>query len=632
MMTASGRKTASPSKTPAVDEFADLCAALDASGRLCNAKTKEASRWCPRHDEERIKLYINYKAHHSVLDAFPDDSICHSVGAIKGCTSVETIRTWNKALLTKYKLLNRCITARAYFTQRFFGNDMDFGHKTFWHSLVKQVYKIEALLVDVEQRACTLLLEAQDALWVLELQQADSMKKDEEDCSGHGDGVLSSKKSKTPPNPTDVADVEDPLDVALREKCTLLWEKIKTRLARYCAPSHSKFYSERISVIYACVRRAIYTDPKLLVVAQNYKTVMDLLTDTNLDVQVVEKLWYAIRHLYVHEVRAAIDDVLRPKSGPGEYITVLDGRIYKDPSAIPLPFHAWGHMTALFQCYSCVRRVCQTVDEIVSLTRFVVFNMNGLNQSALRYEFPYDGAKVLSLCGFIPNSIDTFPPRSVISKCNCIYNGQPHWEETSVSYVLCAGLSLNDPSSGAFVNACLRDPSLMVVVRKGAKGRVIKSVERVWAERMRQANTRAGLRIASWDPARTVYYQDSVLEEACPRVFGTEVLEECYQLVLVDGGAGSMADFVKKLSDIWLEKVYEVGDVMELMMQLALPIVKSGELEIKYKGKRGPAMVVGNIEMDVLAAYKKLWGRTPAELVDDDIDVPIRRQPTSARK
>ncbi|KAF7342164.1 FAD-binding-3 domain-containing protein [Mycena venus] len=615
---------------PCIDEFADLCAALDASGRLCNAKTKEDSRWCPRHDEERIKLYINYKAHHTALNAFPEHSICHSAGAIKGCTSLETIRAWNKALLTKYQLLNRCISARAYFTERFFGcvyfvssesSFNDFGHKTFWHALVKQLYKIEALLSDVEQRACALLLEGQNALWVLEL-QADQSESPQEECSGHDDAVLSATSSKPRPGPTDVADVEDPLDVALREKCNLLWEKIKTRLARYCAPPKSKFYNERINVIHACVRRAIYTDAKLLVVAQNYNTVVGLLTDTTLDMQIVEKLWHAIRHLYVHEVRAAIDDVLRPRDGTGEFVTVLGGRVYKDLSSISFPFHAWGHMTALFQCYSCVRRVCKTVDEIVTLTRFVVLNMSGLSQSNLRYEIPYEGSKVLSLCGFIPNSIDTFPPRSVVSKCNCVYNGVPHWEETSVSYVLAAGLSLTDPKAAVFVNACLRDPSLMVIVRKGATGRIIKSAERVWAERMRSANTRAGLRSAKWDPKRTVYYQDSVLEEACPRVSATtetEALEECFQLVLVDGGEGSMADFVKKVSDIWLEKVYKVADTTELIWVIAMPIVRSGELEINYRGKRGPAVVVASLETDVLAAYKRLWGKAPAELVDDDI-------------
>ncbi|KAF7366312.1 FAD-binding-3 domain-containing protein [Mycena sanguinolenta] len=492
---------------PSIDEFADLCAALDASGRACNAKTKEDSRWCPHHDEERIKLYINYKAHHTALNAFPEHSICHSVGAIKGCTSLETIRAWNKTLLQKYQLLNRC---------------------------------------------------------------------------------------------------------------NLLWEKLRTRLARYCAPAKSKFYNERIAIIHACVRRAIYTDTKLLVVAQNYKNVMALLTDNTLDVQIVEKLWNAIRLLYVYEVRAAIDDVLRPKDGPGEYVTVLGGRVYKDPSGISFPFHAWGHITALFQCYSCVRRVCTTVDEVVTLTRFVVLNMNGLSQSNLKYDIPYDGSKVLSLCGFIPNSVDTFPPRSVVSKCNCVYNGVPHWEETAVSYVLCAGLPLTDPQSSVFVNACLRDPSLMVIVRKGAAGCIIKSVERVWAERMRHANTRAGLKTAEWDPARAVYYQDSVLEEACPRVYDTKVLEDCFQVVLVDGGQGTMADFVKKISDIWLDKVYKVADTIQLITEIAIPIVKSGELEIDY-GKRGPALVMANLETDVLKAYKRLWGRAPVELVDDDI-------------
>ncbi|KAJ7236856.1 hypothetical protein B0H12DRAFT_1139714 [Mycena haematopus] len=601
---------------PSMDEFSDLCAALNASGKPCNAKTKADSRWCPRHDEERIKLYINYKAHHTALDAFPEHSICHSVGAIKGCASLETIKVWNKTLLLKYRLLNRCISARAYFTERFFGNDMDFGHKTFWHALVKQLYKIEALLSDVEQRACALLLESQNALWVLEL-QADQSESMQDDCSGHDDAVLSAK-SKPRPSPTDVVDVEDPLDVAIREKCNLLWEKIRTRLARYCAPAKSKFYDERITIIHACVRRAIYTDAKLLVVAQNYKNVMALLTDTALDVQTVEKLWHAIRHLYVHEVRAALDDVLRPNDGPGEYVTVLGGRVYKDLSGISFPFHAWGHMTALFQCYSCVRRVCKTVDEVVTLTRFVVLNMNGLSQSNLKYEIPYDSSKVLSLCGFIPNSIDVFPPRSVVSKCNCVYNGVPHWEETAVSYVLCAGLSLTDPQSSVFVNACFRDPSLMVIVRKGPAGRVIKSTERIWAERIRHSNTRAGLRTAKWDPARTVYYQDSVLEEACPRVYGKEVLEDCFQIVLVDGGEGSMEDFVQKISDIWLDQVYKAADAMELIADIAIPIVTSGELEINCREKRGSAVVVSNLETDVLAAYKHLWGKAPVELVDDD--------------
>ncbi|KAJ7333332.1 hypothetical protein DFH08DRAFT_1020875 [Mycena albidolilacea] len=50
---------------------------------------------------------------------------------------------------------------------------------------------------------------------------------------------------------------------------------------------------------------------------------------------------------------------------------------------------------------------------------------------------------------------------------NCVRSGLPHWAETGVTYVLCAGLPLSDAKSRAFVNACLRDPKLMVLVEPG---------------------------------------------------------------------------------------------------------------------------------------------------------------------
>ncbi|KAJ7216361.1 hypothetical protein GGX14DRAFT_604450 [Mycena pura] len=590
-----------------------LCAALDALGIECNAKTKDASRWCPRHNEERIKLYINYKAQHSALDAIPEKNLCRSVGAVKACTSLETVKTWNKTLMAKYQILNRYINAREYFTERFFGNDMarltvDFGHKSFWHSLLKQLHKTETLLAEVEQRACILILEAQNAMWVLASRTEHSEVQD--DCTGHDDALLPTLR-RPKPCPTDITDVEDPLDVALREKRNLLWEKIKTRLARYCAPIRSKFYAERLEVIYACVRRAICTDTKLLLVAQNYQTVTALLADVTLDVAVVEKLWQAIRFLDMHHVRAAVDDVLRPQNSPVEYIVVLDGRVYKSLSGESFPFHAWGHMTALFMCYTCVRRVCKTVDEVVTLTRFAVLDMQVLNQSALKYEFAYPDSRLLSLCGFIPNSIETYP-RSVLSKCNVASSGKPHWQETEMSYVLFAGLSLTDPKAQLFVNACLRDPELMVIARKGTAGLIMRSTTRAWGERVRHANTRAGLQTAEWD---TSYFKDSVLEEARPKVFEEEVIKDCFQVVLVDGGEGSMEDFVAKIAHIWLEKVYNLPDMVTLTVTIAIPLLASGEIEIDLEEKKRTP----NRETDLLASYKQLWGKAPAELADDDI-------------
>ena len=98
-----------------------------------------------------------------------------------------------------------------------------------------------------------------------------------------------------------------------------------------------------------------------MLLAQKYKTVMSLLQNSaNLDVAIVEKLWNAISNLSVFDVRAAVDDVLRP-SGNGDHVMVLGGRVYKDLDCTNWPFHAWGHLTAVYMCYSCVRRTCKTV-------------------------------------------------------------------------------------------------------------------------------------------------------------------------------------------------------------------------------------------------------------------------------
>ncbi|KAJ6586165.1 hypothetical protein B0H19DRAFT_1111607 [Mycena capillaripes] len=601
-----------------------VCASLDAFGNRCNAKAKNTSRYCPRHDAERIRLYINYKIHHSSLDKFPEDSICHSVAEIDGCRSLKIVKAWNKALAAKYRLLNRCISAREYFTKRFFG--CDFGHRKFWDFLVDQRYRTESLLAAVEQRACSLLLESQNALWVLDLQR--KLPASRKYCSGHKDIPFSPRRDP-PLSPTNTDEGEDPLDVALRDKCHLLLRKIKTRLARYCTPASSKQYNERIKVIRACVRRAVYTDAKLLVVAQNYKTVMALLTDSTLDVRIVETIWNAIQHQGMHEVRAAIDDVLRPKKDPGEYAFVLGGRVYKDLSNRSFPFRAWGHMTAVFMCYTCARRVCKTVEEVVMLTRFVILHLGGLNQSNLRYEIPYEGSKVLGLCGFLPNSIGRFPPRPIVSKCNCVHSGLPHWAETGVTYVLCAGLPLSDAKSQAFVNACLRDPKLMVLVRMGAHGRIIRSTARIWSRRVRCASTRAGLQTAAWDPARTVYYSDTVLDEARPLVYDKATLEECFQLVLFDSGDGSMEDFVAHVTRIWLETVYRVPDAARLIDEVAAPFITSGELEIVSHVDR-PPKILPNLEEDVQKAYKGLWGAALAELPEDDIPESRTRRQTRA--
>ena len=297
---------------------------------------------------------------------------------------------------------SRCIQSRAYFTERFFGwvldspslrsNSLvdhdtvqkryglypfcppfsrsahqrwrqDFGHKTFWQSLKKQVDDIEELLEDVERRAYELLLASQNALWVLD----QKYEQEGEQCGAYDDESFP-KLQKTPPacaanvvpdqnhKPATIAleDIEDPIDVAIQEKRVELWEMIWTRLARYCAPTRSRYYKERLAVIWACVCRAVWTDPSLMLVAQNYRSAKSLLKDSKLDLPTVERLWNAIKQLYVDDVRAAIGDVLHPTRPKGEICrrawnarTQRTGRSIAPVSCLG-PYD--GHFAMLFMC------------------------------------------------------------------------------------------------------------------------------------------------------------------------------------------------------------------------------------------------------------------------------------------
>lgn len=116
-----------------------------------------------------------------------------------------------------------------------------------------------------------------------------------------------------------------PLDVALREKAWWFKEGIRARLVRYCAPSFSRHYEERIEVIFACVRRAVLMDLALMLIGQKYESVISLLQNSaELDVTIVEKLWKMIQTLPVCDVRAAVYDVLR-RDEDGDYMLVLGG-------------------------------------------------------------------------------------------------------------------------------------------------------------------------------------------------------------------------------------------------------------------------------------------------------------------
>ena len=230
----------------------------------------------------------------------------------------------------------------------------DFGHKVFWDNLVQKRTEVEQLMSHIEARGYQLILERQSALWVLEQDTPET-----EDCSGYEGFTQGTGASFQSTDSTEDVPIEDPLEAVLREKAMESRDRTRLFLTGFCASPTSRLYDERLEVINAYVRRAIYKDASLMFLSQSYDSVMALLSDQDLDFVTMEKIWEVFDSLHIHDVHAAVDDVVR--STDGEHMVVLGGKVFKDVSGERWPLHAWGHMMAIRQCYSCLRVTCQTV-------------------------------------------------------------------------------------------------------------------------------------------------------------------------------------------------------------------------------------------------------------------------------
>lgn len=214
----------------------------------------------------------------------------------------------------------------------------------------------------VEMRAYQLILASQNALWVLDRYNEGEVA---DDCCGMSEPKL--EKRVPPPTIPSEEDIEDPIDVAIREKCATLWIKIRVRLAQFCAPSDSRHFQERTKVIFSFIRRAIYRDPSLVVTTQKYKDAKTMLNDNGMELSTLEKMWKAMAEIPPRDIQASVDDVLRPDDG-SDYVVILGGKVYKDARLVTeWPIRAWGHLATLWQCYSCLRRLCNNVSSFASM-------------------------------------------------------------------------------------------------------------------------------------------------------------------------------------------------------------------------------------------------------------------------
>ena len=247
------------------------------------------------------------------------------------------------------------------------------------------------------------------------------------------------------------------------------------------------------------------------------------------------------------------------------------------------------------------------IDEVIDLTRYALLTRAPLSQSYLKYEFGFDGSRELLMAGFIPNDIPLSSPRhSIIFK----ESGGPIWEETKRNLSLYGGLSLNDPMAQAFVNACIRHPDLMVMLRKGADARIIRSSSVVWTCRKRHARSPSALASVPWEKTTDVVsLSDSALEDAQPSGLAHEKIAHCMQVVVVDASEGTMGDFVRKLVEVWCQ-IYHVSDKVGLYDALKGPYEVTGELEEYQEVTRKVA----------LDCYQNLWGCRPSAALVKDAD------------
>ncbi|PPQ77955.1 hypothetical protein CVT25_015430 [Psilocybe cyanescens] len=184
--------------------------------------------------------------------------------------------------------------------------------------------------------------------------------------------------------------------------------------------------------------------------------------------------------------------------------------------------------------------------------------------------------------------------------------------------VICVRLSLTNPKVQAIVNACHHHPEFMVLYRKGSNMKPIFS-NRLCGATLRQANTRANLNDAQWDPNRAEYFVESVIEVACPDIATGKQITDCFQVVLVHGGGGDMEDFIAELVQLW-HQVCSVDDRDKLVLDIALPYLENKEIELDDQNQR----IIPNSEAATWESYKTLWARAPRETtMDDEVGIEI---------
>ncbi|KAH9474649.1 hypothetical protein JR316_0013113 [Psilocybe cubensis] len=476
----------------------------------------------------------------------------------------------------------------------------DYGHEKYRTILEDQLSETQFLFKVAEQRAYELHHASMNATGRQDDETSDTESENCDHLDDDPDPRKSSPISSLSQNST-LQDEMDPIKAILAEKCNNIREQIWIQLARSCAPVQSRFYVERLEVIWACVRRAVCSDPKLMLLSRKYKSAINMLKDTTLELLTVTKIWTAINNLCAEDVRAAIDDVLHPVRTTGEYVVVFKARVHKDLSHASLPFHGWGHMAAFFPCYSNIRRTCESVDDIVELTRYALLCNVPIARESNLFKYPHEGIMNLLLCGFIPDSYARLEPNPSRGEGNTI--GLKDMELLNYDWkpFVSVEMSLTDPKVNDFVNACFRRSDLVVSFRKGSANKEFCS-KPLYGQ---TANiVKDSFEVKSLpDPCQPTH--NLAFQNATPSVTPPKRIFDCFQLTITPEKRGEIKDFLTEIVHLW-HKIYGVDNLTGLIRTVASPYIINQEMEFSDDSN-----LIPSVEPATDVSFKALWGRLP---------------------
>jgi hypothetical protein len=164
----------------------------------------------------------------------------------------------------------------------------DSGHRHFAGSLASSLQKIDVTaLYHIEARHYYLFL--QHAAWMVQNNESES---DVDSDTDEQQTSTSTALSRPPPRDNGPApqDGDDAIEAALAEKRHDMFFQITIRIAEGMAPLNTKWYNERLGIIYALIRRAIVRDKSLCLVAQRYPNSQELLRGPDVTVSQLQTI------------------------------------------------------------------------------------------------------------------------------------------------------------------------------------------------------------------------------------------------------------------------------------------------------------------------------------------------------